>query len=268
MTPLRIAGIGVCAAGIPDWAAARSFLRGESRWQPAPLPKLDVPLLPATERRRTNAASRLAINVAAQAVAGIAPAELGMLASVFATGDGDGEVLAGTLRALADDPTAMSPTLFHNSVLNAPAGYWSIAVGARAPSTTVCAGAGTFAAGLLEASIQVITQDKPVLLVASDLPFPPVLASFGITGEAFGCAILLAPQGDDRQTKYGTLATTFAPRVAHAGATAIPAELAAHFAGNPAAEALPLLACIARDAPLAASLRYLHDACVDVDYRP
>ena len=46
----------------------------------------------------------------------------------------------------------LSPTRFHNSVHNAPAGYWGIATGAHGPHRLrLCAYDASFAAGLLEA---------------------------------------------------------------------------------------------------------------------
>ena len=46
----------------------------------------------------------------------------------------------------------LSPTRFHNSVHNAPAGYWSIATQSREPSTSLCRDDESFQAALLEAA--------------------------------------------------------------------------------------------------------------------
>ena len=98
------------------------------------------------------------------------------------------------LQTLSQDAAAMSPTLFHNSVFNASAGYWTIASQSRARSTTVSAGDGSFAAGVLEAATRSRSTSRPVLLVAADMPFPASLASCEVTGEPFACALLLAPR--------------------------------------------------------------------------
>jgi len=266
MTPLRIAGVGVCASGMPTWAAARAILRGESPWQPTEPGKIDVPLLPVTERRRTNQVSRYAISAAVEAIADFPQARVPELASVFAAADGDGQVLASTLQALADDAASMSPTLFHNSVFNAPAGYWSIASRSRGASITVSAGTVSFAAGLLEAAIEVSTGSRAVLLVAADLPFPPELASFGVTGEAFACALLLLGEGSDGT--HGTIEVSLRANAAAVSDAEDRVSVAAHFAGNSAAAALPLLACVARATAAASSLPYLDDGCVEIAYRP
>ena len=263
---LGIHGIGVCAAGLSDWAVTRSVLLGETDCEAASLGKLDIPDLPVTERRRVNATSRLAIHAALQATAHLPTAARARVPSIFASADGDGAILASTLEALAQQPATMSPTLFHNSVFNAPAGYWSIASRSRGASITVSAGTVSFAAGLLEAAIEVSTGSRAVLLVAADLPFPPELASFGVTGEAFACALLLLGEGSDGT--HGTIEVSLRTNAASVSGVEDRGAVAAHFAGNSAAAALPLLACVARATAAGSTLPYLDDGCVEIAYRP
>jgi hypothetical protein len=52
----------------------------------------------------------------------------------------------------------VSPTLFHNSVHNTPAGYFSIATGIQTASVSLSAGDNTFSAGLIEALTQVLIE--------------------------------------------------------------------------------------------------------------
>ena len=82
----------------------------------------------------------LAVSAAVQAIDGGAVEDVARLPTVFSSSDGDGEVLASMLAALAQPQVVLSPTLFHNSVFNAPAGYWSIGSGAHAASITVMRG--------------------------------------------------------------------------------------------------------------------------------
>ena len=266
MTPLGILGIGICAPGLEDWGRARSVLRGECPHEALPLAKLDIPMLPVTERRRVNATSRLAIHAAMQAVAQLSAEERARLPSVFASADGDGVVLANTLDALAQQPVTMSPTLFHNSVFNAPSGYWTIASHANAPSITVSAGAGTFAAGLMEAGIEILASGMPVLYVACDIAFPESLHAFAVKGSAFACALLLAPS-TPAATDYGQITGWSQPhqnRLPHAK----PAPSIAHFRGNPAAAALPLLEAVARGTAASIVLPYLDGGSINLAYLP
>ena len=268
MIALRAAGIGVCGSGMPAWAEARSILRGEASWAPGALPKFDIATLPVAERRRLNAASRLAITATMQAMAGVAADATSGIVSVFATADGDGQVLGHMMHTLAEDASAMSPTLFHNSVFNAAAGYWTIASGSRAPSITVSAGMGSFAAGLLEAAIQSSIDRRPALLVAVDLPFPQSLASFQVGGEPFACALLLVPEPQATAGSTGSLRVSLASGDGDGTMDGVAPSVASAFRGNAAAAALPLLQAIARGEVGEMRLPYLDGCCVNVAYDP
>jgi Beta-ketoacyl synthase, N-terminal domain len=264
MTRLAIAGIGVCATGMPDWARARQVLLAREQLPLTPLPRLAPECLPPLERRRANATTRLAISAAAQAVAGLPSDDVSRLPTIFSTSDGDGEVLASMLAALAQPQVVLSPTLFHNSVFNAPAGYWSIGAGAHAASVTVSAGAASFVAGLKEAHGQVQSTGAPVLYIAFDAPFPAALASFARSAEPFACALRLQPDGG------GLGQIELSPTgPGHSESAAVTAtELLDRFRGNASAAALPLLLAIARQRPARLALPNLDGAQAWLDYLP
>jgi hypothetical protein len=266
MTALGIHGIGVCATGLPDWALTQSVLSGDAACGIEPLGKLDIPDLPVTERRRVNATSRLAIHAALQAVAHLTAEARARLPSIFASADGDGAILANTIDALAQQPVTMSPTLFHNSVFNAPAGYWTIASGANGPSITVSAGTATFAAGMIEAGVEVVSSGGPVLYIAFDMPFPESLRSFGVAGEAFACALLLGPEAPTASA-WGRIEHWERP-ASRASPSAVPEALAARFRGNAAAAALPLLTAIATRTPTVIAVPYHDGDCLELSYTP
>jgi hypothetical protein len=113
--------------------------------------------------------------------------------TVFCSSGGDGAILHQLCTALASPERAVSPTQFHNSVHNAPAGYFSIAQGSHAASTSLCHHAAPFAAGLLEAAVQVSTENRAVLLVGFDLSAPFPLAPLWPAQQDFAVALLLAP---------------------------------------------------------------------------
>ena len=83
------------------------------------------------------------------------PAEL---ASVFATTHGDLAITDYLCANLLESPLHTSPTRFHNSVHNAAAGYWCIAVGCHAPYTTVSVAGIRSAQDLLEALAQLTSR--------------------------------------------------------------------------------------------------------------
>jgi len=267
MMPLAIAGIGVCATGMATWAQAQSTLLSAAPPVLDPLPRLALECLPPVERRRANATTRLAVSAAMQAVEGLAPADVAQLATVFSSSDGDGEVLASMLVALAQPQVVLSPTLFHNSVFNAPSGYWSIGSRSQAASITVCAGVASFAAGLKEAQAEVRATGRAVLYVACDAPFPAALVSFARSALPFACALRLVPAADAPREHGGCI--DLSVRDPGLGASEIPVtELQGRFSGNAAADALPLLACIAARRRARIALPWLDGSRLWLDYQP
>ncbi|HVX05451.1 MAG TPA: beta-ketoacyl synthase chain length factor [Rhodanobacteraceae bacterium] len=191
---LHVVGIGAWAPGASDWQRLRGILRGEAT------PADDAParpagtMLPAAERRRAPDGVRLVADIAAQAVAmaGIDPANL---PCVFASTHGELAITDYVCETLARTPLEMSPTKFHNSVLNAPAGYWTIATGCTAASSAVTAHHRSFAAGLLEAAVFACAEDVPVLFASSDVASAGPLGDMTRTTLAFGTALVLVPRG-------------------------------------------------------------------------
>lgn len=188
---IGIQSVGVFARGWPDWETARQQLIQNVTFDPlAPAPNLKPELLPANERRRTTSLIRLALQTALDAVRNT-PQAPATFATVFASSCGDLAVVDCILKALLKPGKPVSPTQFHNSVHNASAGYWSIATGDRAASTSISAFDGSFAAGLLDAATQVLVENQQVLLVAYDEPPPSPLFECRPLHGPFGVAMLL-----------------------------------------------------------------------------
>jgi hypothetical protein len=166
-------GVSVVGPGLIEQNQARAVLRGEKHWEYSALPGLKPAMLPANERRRTTPLIRLAMQ-AMQALLREHD-DLNTVASVFASSDGDLPIADKMSRALADTTQMVSPTVFHNSVHNAPAGYWSIAASMHGSSTSISAADATFMVGLMEAMTRVIAEQGVVLYVAYDIPAPPPL---------------------------------------------------------------------------------------------
>jgi hypothetical protein len=191
---VSVLGIGLLGPGLADWATAAQVLAGSQPWQQAPTMIPPPARLPPTERRRAGAIVKLAFAVAEQAVAA-AGADASTLATVFTSSSADTANCHALCEALAQPTRIVSPTRFTNSVHNAAAGYWHIAAGSRAASTSLAAFDGSFGAGLLEAATQVVAGGQPALLVAADLPYPQPLQAARPLPDAFGVALVLAPAG-------------------------------------------------------------------------
>jgi hypothetical protein len=252
--------VGIVGPGFTDWTSARAVLRGEQPYVTAPIQARPPLGLPANEARRTTLATRLALDAARQATTDIDRTGLG---SVFASSDGDMSLIDSLCRDLFQHHFSPSPTVFQNSVHNATVGYWSIAEGCRQASTSLAAGDGSFAAGLLEAATQAVCTTGSVLLVAFDLPAPELLHPHRPFGCAFACALLLEPATPDTALVRLDLALC----AAEDGNIQTPMrnpELEAMRLRNPAARALPLLTAIAADQDAAIQLPYWPDLRLDV----
>lgn len=257
MKPLDVRGIGFAAPGLIGWPAARACLDGTAPYQAEPWPRLNPAGLPANERRRLSATMRLALTVANEAVTAAPGVDLSSVLTVFASANGDGDILHTICEELARPEPAVSPTQFHNSVHNAPAGYWSISARAMTPYTAIAAHDGTFAAGLLEAATLAVA-GAPVLLVAYDRPLPMPLGETRPSQDAFACALLLQTGATDGASLQLSLADGDTesrlddPALENLRAT------------NPAARALPLLERLARLTPGSVCLPYIDNTRLTV----
>lgn len=254
-----VRGIGLLGPGLTDWQSSAPIVAGAAPYSPCPT-VLPIPqALPAAERRRTGATVKLAIGVAQQAVAGAAvdPAHL---AAVFASSSGDGTICHEICETLATEDRQISPTRFHNSVHNAAAGYWSIATGATAASSAICAYDASFAAGLLETLIQIAVSRAPALLCAYETPYPEPLHAKRPVPDSFGTALVLTP------TAEATSLARIAVSLSHApGDRLSDPALEALRASVPAARSLPLLRLLARREAARALLDYLPEQRLAVE---
>lgn len=236
---IGIEGIGVWSLEFPDWPVARAALGEGAKAAVDPAARPPAAILPAGERRRAPESVLIAVEAAQQACA-MARRDPGDLAHVFASACGDIAINDYLCATLARAPNEVSPTKFHNSVHNAPAGYWTIASGCMRASTAVSAGVACFGAGLFEATVRARVESEPVLLVASDVAACGPLRDVIPSRRAFAVALVLAPQSPRALARLHMQAgeVASAPPLLHASAN-----------GNPAAACLPLLAALARREP-------------------
>jgi hypothetical protein len=249
---------------LDGWATAGPVFAGIAPYEPAKFVPQPVTLLPPAERRRAGSATRLAIGVASEALthAGRDPATMAM---VFTSSGGDGDTVHDILCVLATDGREVSPTRFHNSVHNAPAGYWSVATGSCEPSTSLCAYDASFAAGLVDAAAQATVDDRPVTLVAYDLPYPQPLHFVRPIVDLAGLALVLTPWPTDRSVARLGINPG---RPEMAPTPMVDARLERLRAGNPAARGLPVLAAIARGRPVTIFLEEAADTCAEIQVEP
>jgi len=255
--------ISVSAPGLDSWQDAQSILCGRRQYDETAIPKYIPKLLPANERRRTTPVIKLALQVAEAAMqqTDVSPQNI---CSVFTTSEGDTGIVDKICTALMADNPMVSPTQFHNSVHNAPAGYWAMATESRQASTSLSGYSGTYAQGLLEAVTMVNTEHLSTLLVAYDYPAPEPLLGAVPMKSAFATAHLLSPvqhttsltRLDISLVKDKTLDS-----MDHS-------DLEAMRLGNPAARSLPLLQAFASQKEGTVILPYLDNLHLSVKYSP
>ncbi|HYN27751.1 MAG TPA: beta-ketoacyl synthase chain length factor [Burkholderiales bacterium] len=230
----------VLGPGLAGWEAARPILAGSAPYVPADLVLPRFEALPAAERRRVGPVVKLSISVGLQALeqAGRPGVEV---ATVFTSSGGDGNVIDEICTMLAGSDRLISPTRFHNSVHNAPSGYWGIATGSHAPSTSLCAFDWSFAAGMIEAATQVNIDHESVLLITYDLPYPEPLRRKRPIGQPFASALLITRERTLRSvaTCKIDIASEGTPSRMQDG------DLEHLRLDNPAARSLPLLGALA-----------------------
>ena len=152
--------------------------------------KLDVNFVEPGLRRKLSLLVKMSLKVAHDCTDQLSGVHL-----VFASRHGD---LSGTTDMLNDlaDAQPLSPTTFSMSVLNAFTGVFSISKQEQLPSVSITAGRSSFGFGLLEASLQLMSNPTvPVLYVYADVPASSVYRI--ASGDAFvphAIALLLSSE--------------------------------------------------------------------------
>jgi hypothetical protein len=241
-TTVKVLGIGVLGPALPDWPSAQALLREPAAWQRVPTVIPSPQRLPPAERRRAGNVIKASIAVADEALAA-SGLNVSALPTIFTSSTGDPLNCHLLCEALATTERMVSPTRFTNSVHNAAAGYWHIAAQSRQPSTSLAAFDASFAAGLLEAAVQVHATQTPVLLVACDVPYPEPLHALRPVDDVMAVALVLAPESSSGRAVRIEMTHGDAPitRCADAAFEALRT-------GIPAARALPLLHALTSNA--------------------
>jgi len=241
---LQISGIGLWGYGLCNWS---DFLAGRVNdfesipdSTQAPSPKS----IPDRERRRAPLPVKLAIEVIEQAckMASVNPETV---ATVFSSAMGDNDITNYICSTLAGTEKLLSPTKFHNSVNNAPSGYWSITARNRAPSGFVSGFKDSLPIALLEAATLCIAENRPVILAIYDVPTIAPLSDICVIEKPFGAAFVL-----ESKSRSDTWSVELNLRAEKTGR---PRLLSDHLQNlcdeNPAAQSLAIFEAIASNEP-------------------
>jgi hypothetical protein len=257
-------GVGLVGPGLNGWQASQPILAGAAAYEyiATVIPPND--LLPSAERRRTGAPVKISLAIGTEAIAN-AQRNAADLPTVFASSSGDGENMHFIFDMLANNGHEVSPTRFHNSVHNAPSGYWSIATKSMAPSTSLACYDDSFVAGLIETAALVLTTVEAAVLIAYDTPYPIPLHESRPISAPFGAALVLTRDRTERSLAMLDIAI----RQRESPCSPVEdARMEALRTSSPAARSLPLLTALASRAARRVCLDYVAGNQLDIGVQP
>ncbi|MFC4701781.1 beta-ketoacyl synthase chain length factor [Glaciecola siphonariae] len=191
----KVASVGAWGSYFDTWDALQALLHSTDL--PEDKNKGPKPsVIPANERRRAPLSVRLAVESSWQATqsANVAPEDL---TCVFVSGLGDTDLTDYMCKTLASEHKELSPTKFHNSVHNAPAGYWTISTNTMTAANSVAGYEESVSLTLLEAMVQCESEGTPMLVTFYDAPVSDVLRPLLHNAEAFAFSVVIYPSTAD-----------------------------------------------------------------------
>jgi len=237
----NLIGVGAWGPGFNNSLELKNQLNNQSQNIDEELvalpPKPEI--IPANERRRSPLAVRAAVEVSWQALqqSGLDSSEV---ACVFGSGLGDTEITDYMCRVLTTSEKQLSPTKFHNSVHNAAAGYWTISSGCMKSANSIAAYQDTVGICLLEAMIQSVQHNEPVLITLFDMAVQETWRQIFPCEQSFAAALLICPESYAVKSSLAKLSFSAATKNI-TEASALPGFFQSLYQQNPAAKILPLL---------------------------
>ncbi len=253
--------VGLIAPGLMGWKASLPVLTEKEPYSRQEMPRLVPSKLPPNERRRASATIKL-VMLACEDAMETSPIPANEVSAVFSSSEGDLELMGSICSRLTAASPVLSPFEFHNSVHNAPAGYWAIGTGSHKPSVSVCGFDASFSCGLIEAAVLVSVEQTPTLLASYDhVPPPPILDARPVLAP-FAATFVLTPQPTGSDIARLTVAISDSPAPDEEIRDPGLEELRM---GNAAARCLPLLMAIAGQKWGPLSLPYLNERSLHLE---
>ncbi|QJR80947.1 hypothetical protein CA267_009230 [Alteromonas pelagimontana] len=234
----KIVSVGAWGSYFANWDELQQLMQGSDVGQTKNVgPKPAV--IPANERRRAPLPVRLAVESSWQATqAANVPPE--SLTCVFVSGLGDTDLTDYMCKTLASEHKELSPTKFHNSVHNAPAGYWTISTKTMSAANSVAGYEESVSLTLLEAMIQCESENVPLLVTFYDAPVADVLQPILANREPFAFSLILYPASADIDGTLIRANVTYNERAPWPQLQSSNEYIAALYANNPTAKILSL----------------------------
>jgi len=240
----KIASVGAWGSYFDSWESLQAILQGGNLPEvrnKGPKPQV----IPANERRRAPLPVRLAVESSWQAAtcADISPETL---TCVFVSALGDTDLTDYMCKTLASDHKELSPTKFHNSVHNAPAGYWTISTKTMSAANSVAGFEESVGLTLMEAMVQCESEGVPLMVTFYDAPVSSVLKPLLANQEAFAFSLIIYPMSADIQGIPIRAKVDSQQRVAWPALQSKNEYIASLYADNPSAKILCLAELLGR----------------------
>lgn len=249
----NILSVGLTAPGLISFEQLKVFIAEKKIPNTSErIHKYSPTFLPPNERRRTTNTIKLALKTAEEAWFSYQeknPNASDQIPVLFVSKDGDTFISSSLCQALSEENPMVSPTQFHNSVHNAPVGYWMIGQHNKSPASAISAGEYAVGNGLLEAFLQSQEIHKPVLVVFYDLPVDqaiPLVEKKAVVGKniPFAFAMVLEASqptqlSDSHAMNYPVLSFSVGQEMMESKYECNP------YKGVPAAEGYPLVKAMA-----------------------
>ena len=191
----KVVGLGAWGSYFASWDELKDLFEGSTvpeNKNKGPKPSV----IPANERRRAPLPVRLAVESSWQATQS-ANVAADSLRCVFVSGLGDTDLTDYMCKTLASEHKELSPTKFHNSVHNAPAGYWTISTKNMFAANSVAGYEQSVSLTLLEAMVQCESENVPIMVTFYDAPVSEILRPLLVNQEAFAFSVIVYPQSYD-----------------------------------------------------------------------
>ena len=194
---IYVNAIGVSGPGLVDWDSSQPIFSGEKVLSLDPVVYPEISLLKGSQGRHITRTMRLIHGACLQLVNRIGKENI-CVPTIFSSSSNDHDIADEIFRSLHTDADSVSPTSFHNSVHNAPVGYWTIALKNHNPYTSIAASNHSFPMGLIEAIAYQKCNDVSVVLGVYEGATPMPLHQVHPVVHPFAVALHLSPKPSPR----------------------------------------------------------------------
>jgi hypothetical protein len=262
---MYIQSIGIAGSFFNNWPHAKEIFNQQAPSISEHPDQYKTTILKPNEARRTSTAIKIALQSAEESLAQ-SSIQADQLFSVFVSSDGDPNILQAICQALATPDKFVSPTQFHNSVHNAPAGYWSIGHQSTKGINSIACGDCSISGALLEAKSLLKSGEKAVLVVCFEVKSPnPLDSARGIKHSL--CTSLIATDQATSDSLF-SISMSIEPNAGNLHTEMENMQLDSLRADSPAYSGLPFFKALSQQTPGTIVLPYSSAKSLQIQLYP